>query len=277
MSNIDDVSSGIDYITSDLNYIVSDGKLSIRYIDWPEEAHNEHILPYEQKATTIYNGRIAKEPFSLDSHGFNLVQRGTKVIDFYNEEEIKRVYYPETKQIILDQSGARQVYVFDHTIRTPTDTKHKDGWIRSPVRYVHNDYTETSAPQRVKDFFPEAADKLMKRRFAIIQTWRSIGPKIESEPLALCDGRTIPEIGFIRNQRRYRDRTAETYHIAYNAAHRWYYFPFMQRSEALIFKVYDSDPDVNVRFTAHSAINDPNSPSNAKPRESIEMRALAFF
>ncbi|HHZ75714.1 MAG TPA: methyltransferase, partial [Rhodospirillales bacterium] len=31
------------------------------------------------------------------------------------------------------------------------------------------------------------------------------------------------------------------------------------------------------RFTAHTSFTDPTSPPNAKPRESIEIRTLAFF
>ena len=93
----------------------------------------------------------------------------------------------------------------------------------------------------------------------------------------MCDGRSIPEVGFIRNERRYRDRTAETYHIAYNAAHRWFYFPYMTRDEALVFKVFDSDASAGVRFTAHTSFEDPMTPPDAKGRESIEMRALAFY
>jgi hypothetical protein len=107
--------------------------------------------------------------------------------------------------------------------------------------------------------------------------WRGIQPVVESEPLAMCDGRTIPEQGFIRNERRYRDRTGETYHIAYNEAHRWYYFPRMTIDEAIVFKVFDSDASAGVRFTAHTSFTDPTSPPDAAPRESIEMRAFAFY
>ncbi|MBT5812340.1 MAG: methyltransferase, partial [Rhodospirillaceae bacterium] len=107
--------------------------------------------------------------------------------------------------------------------------------------------------------------------------WRSVAPRVETEPLAMCDGATIPETGFIANQRRYRDRTAETYHIAHNPAHRWYYFPLMTRDEALVFKVFDTARDAGVRFTAHTSFDDPTSAPDAAIRESIEMRAFAFF
>ena len=272
------VSTDPDFVEAELNYIVDDGQPSIRYIDWPEEEHKAHLPTYEPHRMRIYNGRTADEPFELQKQGFILVMSPTAVKDFYDEDEVRSVYYPEVESLIRAESGAARVVVFDHTVRTPNNSRHAEGWIRPTVRSVHNDYTERSAPQRVRDFLPaDEAERALQRRFAIIQTWRSIAPKVESEPLAMCDGRTIPATGFIRNERRYRDRTGETYHIAYNPTHRWYYFPEMTREEALVFKVFDTDGDAGVRFTAHTAFDDPTTPPDAKERESIEMRALAFY
>src|SRR5260370_1448483 len=47
--------------------------------------------------------------------------------------------------------------------------------------------------------------------------------------------------------------------------------------EALVFKVYESLNDGRARWTAHTAFVDPTSPPHARPRESIEIRTLAFF
>jgi hypothetical protein len=51
----------------------------------------------------------------------------------------------------------------------------------------------------------------------------------------------------------------------------------MRREEALVFKVFDSLKDGRARWTAHTAFADPTSPPQARPRESIEIRTLAFF
>ena len=51
----------------------------------------------------------------------------------------------------------------------------------------------------------------------------------------------------------------------------------MTRNEAIVFKVFDTDSSAGVRFTAHSAFDDPTTPPNANIRESIEMRALVFY
>ena len=56
---------------------------------------------------------------------------------------------------------------------------------------VHNDYTEWSAPQRVRDILPDEAEELLKRRFAIIQVWRPIRHPVETYPLAMADARTL--------------------------------------------------------------------------------------
>lgn len=268
-----------DYVEAELDYIVDDGIPAVRYLDWPEMEHLAHKPAYEKHLVRIHNGRADPAQFTLPSHGFAFVGHHTRVKDFYDEDEVRSVYYPETEALIQAHSGgAKRVLVFDHTLRTAEQARQQADRVRKAVYSVHNDYTERSAPQRVRDFLPEAeAEAALERRFAIIQTWRSIAPRVERDPLALCDGRTIPEEGFIPYQRRYRYRTGETYHIAYNPAHRWFWFPQMTREEALVFKVYDTDASAGVRFTAHTAFDDPNTPPDAAIRESIEMRALVFY
>jgi hypothetical protein len=42
--------------------------------------------------------------------------------------------------------------------------------------------------------------------------------------------------------------------------HRCYYFPRMERNEAILLKCYDSMDDGRARFTAHTSFEDPSSP-----------------
>jgi hypothetical protein len=51
----------------------------------------------------------------------------------------------------------------------------------------------------------------------------------------------------------------------------------MRPDEALVFKVYESLQDGRARWTAHTAFKDPFAPPHPRPRESIEIRTLAFF
>jgi hypothetical protein len=236
-----------------------------------------HTGTYEDRPATIRNARLLREPPTLEREGFTLVDHETRVADFYNENEIRAVYYPEMERLIAAESGAKRVVIFDHTLRAENDATRAEKQVREPVRRVHNDYTEWSGPQRVRDLLPAEAEDLLKRRFAVIQTWRPIRNPVVTAPLAIADARTLPIGDMIRTERRYPDRVGEIYHIAYNPAHRWYYFPNMRRNEALVFKTYDSARDGRARWTAHAAFDDPTSPPDAPQRESIEIRALAFF
>jgi len=214
---------------------------------------------------------------SLDGNGFVFVEHKTRVRDFFDAGELKAVYYPEVERLIKDVSGASRVVLFDHTLRSGNEGEREARLVREPVLSAHNDYTEWSGPQRVRDVLPEEAADLLQRRFAIIQVWRAINQPIESNPLAVADAKSVAFGDFLLAERRYPGRVGQTYRLMYNPNHRWYYFPRMRRDEALVFKVYDSEKDGRARFTPHTSFDDPQSPPGAPPRQSIEARALAFF
>ena len=231
----------------------------------------------EKRRVTLRNGRLETDRFALETTGFRFLRHATKVADFFDEAAIRRVYYPEMEALVRAESGARRVVVFDHTLRTADDQLREARKIREVVRRVHNDYTEWSGPQRVRDLLPEEADALLSRRFAIIQVWRPIRHPVESFPLAICDARSVSFDDLVISERRYPNRVGQTYALTYNPAHKWFWFPRMRREEAIVFKVFDSLKDGRARWTAHTAFDDPTAPPNARPRESIEIRTLAFF
>jgi len=231
----------------------------------------------DPRRVVIRNGRPQARELVLDREGFRFIRHDTKVADFYSDDEVKQIYYAEMEALVKAESGASRVVVFDHTLRTADDALRVERKIREVVPRVHNDYTEWSAPQRVRDLVPDEADALLKRRFAIVQVWRPIRLPVESFPLAICDARTVADSDLIISERRYAHRVGQTYAITFNPRHKWFWFPRMRREEAIVFKVYDSEKDGRSRWTAHTAFDDPTSPPQARPRESIEIRTLAFF
>jgi hypothetical protein len=264
-------------IEATLNYIVNDGNKVFTIVATPGGSDTRAGGTPDPRRVTIHNGRPHAGDFVLEREGFRFVRHDTGVKDFYDEAEIKRVYYPEMEALIKAQSGARRVVVFDHTLRTADNELRESKKIREVVRRVHNDYTEWSAPQRVRDILPDQAEELLKRRFAIIQVWRPIRHPVETYPLAMADARTLSPDDMIISERHAPGRIGQTYAISYNPEHKWFWFPRMRREEALVFKVFDSEKDGHARWTAHTAFDDPTTPPNARPRESIEIRTLAFF
>jgi hypothetical protein len=261
-----------------LSYYAGDGASPISLVAGPGGVDTRiGATESETHRVTLHNGRLVADRFQLERDGFRFVPHPTTVADFYDPNEIERVYYPEVEALIKQESGAKRVVVFDHTLRTENEALRERAQIREVVRRVHNDYTEASAPKRVRDLMGGEAEELLKGRFAIIQAWRPIRHPVETWPLAICDARSLDEKDLIVTERRYQNRTGQTYAIRYNPGQHWYWFPRMRRDEALVFKVYESLRDGRARWTAHTAFDDPSSAPDARPRESIEIRTLAFF
>jgi hypothetical protein len=234
-------------------------------------ANEAHVVP-------VYDARVAAPEATLDREGFAVLRHRTAVRDFYDEDEVRRVYYPETAQAIAAATGAERVFVFDHTVRrrVPGAEDRAAGAPRQPVPRVHVDQTETSGPQRVRDLLGEEAEALLKGRVQVINLWRPIRGPLRDAPLAVADARTVHPDDLVPSDLIYRDRVGETYSVKYDPAQRWFYVPEMQRDEALLLKCYDSATDGRARFAPHTAFEDPTAPADVLPRESIEMRALVF-
>lgn len=242
-----------------------------------KEADRKRRGNYERHTVTIHNARLLAGGLSLEREGFVLVRHDTQMKDFYDEDELRTVYYEETEELVKKTSGAKRVVVFDHTLRSGDEATREAKQVGGPVRGAHNDYTDWSGPQRVRDILPDEAEELLKGRFAVVQTWRPINRPVIRDPLAICDARSTGMEGAIPTARIYPDRRGETLHYTFNPKHYWYYFPHMERHEAVVFKTFESEKDGRARWTLHSAFDDPDTPSDAPPRESIEMRTLAFF
>ena len=225
----------------------------------------------------ICDARPMIDRLSLDQEGFVLLHHQTAVTNFYDEEQIKSVYYPECERVMQEATGAERVVAFDHIVRNAAKAAIKGSGIKMPAKGVHNDYTAWSSPKRVRDLMGDQAEALLKNRFAIINLWRPIrGPLLES-PLALCDAQSLEEENLIASDLKYPDRTGETYPITYNPNQRYYYFPKMQADEVVLIRCFDSALDGPRRFSAHTGFDDPETSADAPPRESIEVRTLVFF
>jgi hypothetical protein len=252
------------FVEATLNYFAEASEKPVIYTYEPSPGVPRTTGKSEAHSVLIRNARLSEEP-SLDRQGFQLVHQETAVRDFYDRGEVEKVYYPEIEALLKEATGAEKVVVFDHQVRNIELS-------------VHNDYTAKSGPRRVRDHLPaEEAEDRLHHRFAEINVWRPIRGPIESAPLAVCDARSIDPNDFVPTDLVYRDKVGEVYRFTYNPQHRWSYFPRLERNEAILLKCYDSKEDGRARFSAHSAFDDPISPPDAAPRESIEVRALVFW
>jgi hypothetical protein len=265
-------------IHAELNYLVPTSEKPRTYTYDPPAGQPRTTTVNDARTVEITNARAILSEVSLDEEGFGLVEHHSAVRDFYDDDEVRRIYYAESEQILKDVTGADRVHIFDHTVRrrVPGGEDRRDGAPRQPVPRVHVDHTERSGPQRVHDLLPDEADKLLQGRVQIINLWRPIRGPLQDAPLAVCDALSVKPEQLVPSDLIYQDRVGETYSVTYDPDHRWYYVPEMTAQEVLLLKCYDSKTDGRSRFAPHTAFTDPNTPSNALPRESIEIRALVF-
>jgi hypothetical protein len=269
--------AGTRVVIARLNYLAAATPKPVNYAYDPFTEVLERSGKYVEQRAAIRDGREVLGNFSLDTSGFVLIEHNSAVRDFYDSDEVESVYYPELERLLKRETGAKRVVVFDHIVRNPVLAGRGQRGVRALAMLVHNDYTFKSALRRVRDLLPEEADLLLGNRFAEINVWRPIRGPVESSPLALCDARSLDAADIVLVDLVYRDRVGEIFGFLYNPRHRWYYFPRMERNEAILLKCYDSEDDGRARFSAHTSFDDPNSPPNATPRESIEARALVFW
>lgn len=202
---------------------------------------------------------------SLDVNGFEYCTYPTAET-FASDASITTGYYHEIEQLLLSHCKASRVVIFDHTIRRP-------GTNRGPISRVHVDQTTKAAIARVERHVPDLAAQLIQSRFQIINVWRPIKP-VEKDPLALCDFQSVDPSDMIETDRIdfSSDVKGETYGVAYNAQHKWYYMKNMQPEQVVLIKCFDSSPDPVARYCPHSAFKH----GEGAERESIEIRALVF-
>jgi len=266
------------FVTAELNYLAPTTGKPRTYAFDPPPGELKSTNVAEPHQVPIFDGRRVAKSFSLDREGFELVKHPTAVRNFYDEAEIKRVYYPAVEAFMCATLKADRVLIFDHTVRKRVEgaADIRGAGPRQPATRVHVDQTVTSGPKRVREHLPEEADDLLKGRVQVINLWRPIRGPVRDAPLAMADGTTVTPEDLVASDLIYPNRRGETYSVKYNPNHRWFYFPEMTADEAVLLKCYDSVTDGRTRFGPHTAFVDPTTPVNAAPRESIEIRALVF-
>lgn len=212
-----------------------------------------------------------------DASGFDLLVHASKVKNFLDQNEVSGRYEDELKELIKSNTGACRVEFFDHTVRASDPDIRETKQIREPATLVHNDYTARSGFVCLDENMGDEAEQLAKGRFQIMNVWRPLVDPVENFPLALCDVRSIDEDDMVEAERRAPNHIGAISLAVYNPGHRWYYFSAMCPDEVLLFKTFDSIHDGNTLCSIHTAINLPDAPADAKPRESIESRAFVFY
>lgn len=264
-------------VETTLSYLAPMAERPRYYLYPPPDGQAWRNTRGDRRTVSVHDARNLEPAASLEREGFACARLDSGLADPYDGAAVRAVYYPEVEEFVAKQTGAERVLAFDHNVRNAERSGQGESGVSGPVRFVHNDYTESSGPQRVRDLLePGEAELRLARRFAVVNVWKPIRGPVRQTPLAVCDAQGLRPGDLIPTDLCYADRTGEVYSLTWSPEHRWFYYPDQLADEALLLKCYDSDAQ-RARFTAHTAFEPAGPLADGPARESIEVRTLAFF
>ncbi|RFN45240.1 7alpha-cephem-methoxylase p8 chain [Fusarium flagelliforme] len=239
--------------------------------------------------------------FDVDLSGFDVFKSPAKETEFTDDAAVRNGYYGEVEALLKERiPDIKKVVIFDHTIR-----RREKSSPRQPVQQVHVDQTPGAAEARVRRHTdPSETEELLKGRYQIINVWRPIQNPASDFPLAVIDYRSTKPEDMIKVDLLYPNRNdnddddrgkevlpdestlkstegytvkGETYSVAPNEGHKFYYAKDMTPEEVMLIKCFDSKSEVHeggkhgiAGYTPHTAFVDPDTPKDAPGRQSIE-------
>ena len=225
---------------------------------------------------TIQNARL--KDFKIEMGGFELLSHKSAVKDFFDDNEVSQIYYPEMTKLVKDKTKADEVHIVSHISRNEAQVE--SGERKGAHRLVHNDFTPN---------FKNTLEPLLQEtnsnpsKIMVFNLWRRFDKDGVDAPFAVCDSRTVSEKELIPTdlhnylEDQEDSLTVEIFQSSHSDKHEWNYYPKMNRDEVLMFKTYDSTLNPFMP-TLHSAFDDISfEGKEVSPRMSLEVRAICFF
>ena len=245
-------------------------------------------------------GLSPDSPECMDRLGVSLAHLESKCTNFYDSQEVQRVFYPEIEKLLLEFfPGATDALVYNHDVfnkeyegdRTEDQAAKNPGVNARYANLVHNDLNDNSGRVRCRELLTQnlrnfgreqhytgaEADAKMSRRFMSINLAKPM-ETVQQFPFVLCAWPSFADQPYITNYRIYDDRVGETTRFTYRPEHEWYWFPRQTPTEVSMLKCYDSVTDGSVsRWSFHTACIDPTLPIDAPCRKNVVVRSYVFF
>lgn len=242
-------------------------------------AHEKDFVPLAPQEVEVTDARGLG--CSLDIEGFTLVEHRSTVADLTDLAEVARVHTAEIAQLLKDQTGCDHVDMFSRGIlRFSERLGQNDAFDNShPARFVHVDMSIPAAKAARAAGAPK--DRTIARS-AQYNAWRVLSDPPQDVPLGLCAYPSLSMDDLIDCDAIFDppggapEWSFGNYLLAYNPAHRWFYYPDMHVGEVLLFKTSESDP-ARARLMPHGAFDNPLVGPDTPPRISLEMRGTAYW
>lgn len=227
--------------------------------------------------------RGRENEFNVEDNGFAIMKIQTKLSyeDFDNEDLVKRVYLKEVAETLKTFLGASRIQIFEHIVRKrdpiyPISTGEPYIY-NQPTSIAHIDTTPEWSTVMAERLNPTRGPDLLKSRYQCVNIWRPLKGPLRDWPLALCDISTVDLDDIHPGDLVHPNFVIENCQVNYNPKQKWHYISGQLPSEAWVFLQSDSKDAWIKSGVPHSAFPHPDSQPDDPPRESIEVRAFAWY
>ena len=229
----------------------------------------------EKVDVLVRNARDIANTISVDVNGFELLKYTSPVTDFGDTEEVTEVYRPAIAEFVRNVTGASEVFITNHLIRT----EDKSDFNKAYARFVHCDYSLKTARSASLNLLKNRkidVSQYENAEFAWFNTWQPFDHPVQENPLAVLDASTIRDGDIVDYIYGGTGKSSTSSMPLYRKEHQFYYYKNMQPDEVLLIKQLDTRIG-RPAASPHTSFIDPESASDALPRRSIEVRMMAVF
>ncbi|KAM5343508.1 hypothetical protein ACJ41O_012045 [Fusarium nematophilum] len=222
------------------------------YMDPPKGLPTSNFSMLQGAAELVHDLSQNAQDFNLDDHGFMVAQQSL-CVDKFDQETVERDYLPSLEKVIRDAVGQEaEIVWFDWRTRSSDESATKlpkgtkinldDRTIDlSPVKAVHINLPQ---PQSIESTITPGTGRKTSSKGVV---WRPYEGPVESCPIAVLDGSTVPEDKLVRVDVVRRSYIGECYYVLPHGEYRWYFINNQRCEDVLLFKMYDSDQKVKAK------------------------------
>lgn len=224
---------------------------------------------------SISDLRHSSRAKNFDDDGITFIESGSNIVSFQEADKWQDEYESEIEALLKRQIDAKEVIVFDHTVRVDDPNAP-----RKPVRNVHNDYSKAGALERLVDLVgKDRAKEYRDGHFAFVNVWRPIGSVVNSAPLGFIEPSTISPKDWIKIELHYPKRKGQILGVTPNTDHKWFYKSNMTPEEVVIFNTFDNQGRPSLAHSALDVVNTFHQEwlRTKRVRKSIETRSLVRY
>jgi hypothetical protein len=241
----------------------------------------------------------ASEAEQFARHGFALLSHRTAVTDWDvppgvapADSEVGRVYYPEIETLVGRLLPGRKVMVrqFAPPLRRGRDTASPayGSGVHQDFGLTVDDYAEAlgcyASPEAV-GYWRSGWARDGVEGFMVIDFWRTtnMGEPLRHMPLALCEPASVDLADLVpTGMLNFAPSGKPTNNLGlrHQPGQRWWFFPDMVEDEVLAFKLFEACKDEatpRMRSCPHAAFEHPDTPEDARPRQSCEHRVSVWL